>query len=149
MRFYAGQFLDEVESCFGIGLSELDDLVVVVLRTFNGRRIAVLDQISGFSRGGVHLLVSFFGLRGALFGHFAECLRGRRHWGVGGLLSCGIGGRSHDVTPKGVSCCGLPNATPSALVGCLFDRSRRSRFWSITNAIARNPYIVSKCCIAI
>ena len=44
--------MDEVESCFGIGLSELDDLVVVVLRTFNGRRIAVLDQISGFSRCG-------------------------------------------------------------------------------------------------
>jgi hypothetical protein len=44
--------LGEVEGGSGIGLSELDDLGVVVLRTFNGRRIAVLDQTSGFGRGG-------------------------------------------------------------------------------------------------
>src|SRR5450759_221417 len=58
MRVHARQFLDEVEGGLGIGLSKFDKLGVVVMRTFNGRRIAVLDQISGFRSGGAHLLES-------------------------------------------------------------------------------------------
>ena len=62
-----------------------------VLRTFYGRRIAVLDQIRGFSRGGAHLLESFLGLRRAVSGRRAECLRSIHPGGAGGLRSCGFG----------------------------------------------------------
>ena len=43
--------LGEVEGGLGIGLSEFDKLGVVVLRIFNSRRIAVLDQTGGLWLG--------------------------------------------------------------------------------------------------
>ena len=44
-----------------------------ILHTLNRLRIAVFDEIDCFSRGCVHFVVSFFGLRSALFRHLAEC----------------------------------------------------------------------------
>ena len=86
--------MDEVEGSLGIVLSELNKLGVVFLRTFNGRRIAVLDQRSGFSRGSTHLLESFLDLRGAVFGRRAKRLRSIHLGGAGGLRSRGFGCRN-------------------------------------------------------
>src|ERR1035437_1678693 len=96
-RFHTGHLLDKVEGGVGVRVSEFDNLVVVVLHTLNRRRIAVFDEIGCFSRGGVHFLVSFFGLRGALFRHLAECLLGVRLWDAGEFWSCGLGVLIHEV----------------------------------------------------
>ena len=62
----------------------------------SGRRLTGL-RTAPLPAGGVHFLVSFFGLRGTLFRHPAECLWGVRLWETGGLRSCGLGVHVHEV----------------------------------------------------
>src|SRR3954453_17644227 len=67
--------LNKIKGSIGVLVSELEELIVVVLRTLNRGQITVLDEIGRFSRGDTHFLVRFFGLGGPPFSHFSERLR--------------------------------------------------------------------------
>jgi hypothetical protein len=60
----------------GVRASEFDELAVVVLHTLNPCPIAIFDEIGRFSRGGGHVLVSFFGFGRSFFRNLGECVRG-------------------------------------------------------------------------
>src|SRR5437773_11052579 len=68
--------MGKVEGGIGIGVSEFDELVVVILGTFNRRRVAIFHNIGRFTGGGTHCLKSFLRFCGALFSHVAKLLRG-------------------------------------------------------------------------
>src|ERR1700722_17734486 len=96
-RLHARQLLEKAEGDLSIRLRELDELVVVFVRTFHGNRIACFDDLDCFGSGGAHFLVSFLRLGGALFRHLAECLRGVNFGGTGGFRRDGFGVHIHEA----------------------------------------------------
>ena len=109
-RFYARYSLGKIERGFGIGVSEFDQLVVVILYPFNCRRIAISNNVGRLAGGRthflnfvgcIHSLINFLGLCGALFNHFAELNVGfgLGYFGLGNGFPSRLGfGRSRDLS---------------------------------------------------
>jgi hypothetical protein len=66
--FTPKSFWAKVKAASVLALANSMTLVLYSCAPCSGRRIAVLDQRSSFSRGSAHLLEGFLGLRGAVYG---------------------------------------------------------------------------------